>query len=116
MRVVWLAGYQQSASYAWAERAYGLATYANDNGYFGDLPAALDSCHPRAPMPPPWMADGCSVCLEDYTDAWTSWDNNARCPPGRWACTHAVCMQCDLHIEHSPINNTACPLCRAPRN
>ena len=111
---LWLAGYRPTPTYLWGERAYALARYGHGHGSYGALPADLAAERPRAPDPPPWMSDTCSVCLEAYTDPWPSGDELSRAPAGRWVCgVHAVCMACDIDVEFSA--NPRCPLCRAAR-
>ena len=115
---VWLAGFDVNRPYPWGERAIALASYGDSHGWWGDLPPPYANAQPRAPAHPPWSDDTeCPVCLDEFDDMWPSGQPKSRAPPGRWACTHAICRACDAKVQagHNG-GDTRCPLCRSQRH
>ena len=114
---VWVAGYDASRLMPWGERATAAASYGESHGHWGRLPQPLTAALPTAPATPPWWEDAadreCPVCIDTMTEPWPSPEDLSRAPPGRWACSHAICRGCDARTQHAP--NDRCPLCRAPR-
>ena len=114
---VWVAGYDASRLMPWGERATAAASYGESHGHWGRLPQPLTAALPTAPATPPWWEDvadrECPVCIDTMTEPWPSPEDLSRAPPGRWACSHAICRGCDARTQHAP--NDRCPLCRAPR-
>ena len=107
---VWVAGYDPHRRYPFGERAAALAHYSEQhlppNAVPGDLPD------------PPWSGNDapeadCPVCMQDFTSLWPAPDAQSRAPPRRWHCQHAVCRECDAHVQQAA--NSKCPLCRALR-
>ena len=110
---VWVAGYDPSRLHSFGERASALAFHGNNFGYWEELPPPLAGGAPTAPSDPPWQAEECAICYSDFIDVWPSADTHSRAAPGRWHCPHAICRDCDSHVQHAP--NDKCPLCRAQR-
>ena len=106
---VWVAGFDEHRLHAFGERASALAV-------FGSMPRPGGLPHgwvPAAPPDPPWAGEDCCICVEEFSSPWPTQHARSRATPCRWHCSHAVCRDCDAHIQQAA--NSRCPLCRAPR-